>query len=349
MSEDQDQRRFAPTAKRIQDFRKRGQIALSKDLTQVGALLGGAALGLSSLASMQARLGDAIIRGMRLGDEPQVALAAAGATFVAIVGPIALGALVGWLVVAAVELGAPPAFAPFKLDLSRLANPGALLELVSPKKQAGRALKALAKLAVVGGAAALALSSEWDRWLSDPVTEAAQVSSRASGALSRVTWWSGAALLALAVVDYAMARRRHESELKMTLEELRRENKESDGDPAIKRKRRQRMRELAKRRFVAAVKSSDVVLVNPTEYAVALRYRSQKDPAPRVVAKGKDKVAERIRAIARESGVPIVVNIPLARLLHKIVPEGRVIPTHVYRAVAEVLGYVYRLRGRRTR
>jgi flagellar biosynthetic protein FlhB len=349
VSEDQDQKRFDPTPKRIKDFRKRGQIALSKDLSQVGALIGSAAIGLGSITTAQAHIGEAITRGLRLTDEPAVALEAAALTFAMVVGPIALGALAGWLVVAAVELGAPPAFAPFKFDLTRLANPSAILELVSPKKAGERGLKAVAKLAVVAAAAVIALSAEWDRWLSTPVTESAQVAARATSALAHVTLWSCAALLTLAIVDYALARRRNRNEMKMTMEELRRENKENDGDPAIKRRRRQRMRELAKRRFVAAVRSSDVVLVNPTEYAVALRYKSNKDPAPRVVAKGKDKVAERIRERARESGVPIVVNIPLARLLHKIVPEGRVIPTHVFRAVAEVLGYVYRLRGRRPR
>lgn len=106
------------------------------------------------------------------------------------------------------------------------------------------------------------------------------------------------------------------------------------------------MRELAKRRVPAAVKSADVVLVNPTEYAVAIRYDSGSDRAPRVVAKGRGASAERIRELARKAGVPVVPEPPLCRMLHKLVPEGREIPPQLFAAVAEVLAYVYRLRGR---
>lgn len=349
MSEDQDQRRFDPTPRRVEDFRKRGQIALSRDLTTISALLGGAVGALSSITTLQSDLLDYMRYGLALEDDLGTALTQATLAFVRLFLPTALGALAGWLATTAIQVGAPPAFAPFKFDLSRIANPSGLLELFSPKKQAGRALKALAKLAVVGGAAAWALAAEWASYQDSPAVEPGAIFARAIAATTRTTVWAGGALLLLAIGDYAFAKRRIGNEMKMTMEEMRREMKESEGDPAIKRKRKQRMRELSKRRFVAAVKSADVVLVNPTEYAVALRYKSKKDPAPRVVAKGKDKVAERIRTLARENGVPIVVNIPLARLLHKVVPEGKIIPTHLYRAVAEVLGYVYRLRGRRSR
>jgi flagellar biosynthetic protein FlhB len=134
--------------------------------------------------------------------------------------------------------------------------------------------------------------------------------------------------------------------MRMTPEEFKREHREQEGDPHIKRKRRQRMRELAQRRLHAAVKGADVVLVNPTEYAVALRYRSDEDRAPRVVAKGRKHQAERIREIARKEGVPIVAQPPLCRLVHKLVPENREIPAQLYHAVAEVLAYVYRLKNR---
>jgi flagellar biosynthetic protein FlhB len=113
----------------------------------------------------------------------------------------------------------------------------------------------------------------------------------------------------------------------------------------LKGKRRQRMRELAKRRLAAAVANADVVVVNPTHYAVALRYDSERDRAPVVVAKGTDETAEKIRELARKHSVPILPRPPLARALHKQVKEGRAIPANLYRAVAEVLAYVYRIRG----
>jgi len=103
---------------------------------------------------------------------------------------------------------------------------------------------------------------------------------------------------------------------------------------------------MARRRLAAVVPKADVVLVNPTEYAVALRYDANEDRAPRVLAKGRGAAAERIREMARKAGVPIVPEPPLCRLIHKLVPEGKEIPSQLFSAVAEVLAYVYRLRGR---
>jgi flagellar biosynthetic protein FlhB len=114
----------------------------------------------------------------------------------------------------------------------------------------------------------------------------------------------------------------------------------------VKGRRRQRMREMAKRRMAAAVKTADVVLVNPTHYAVALRYDDKEDVAPVVVAKGTDEQADKIREIARQNGIPVLSRPPLARALYKHVKEGRTVPSNLYRAVAEVLAYVYRIRHR---
>lgn len=349
MSEDQDQKTFDPTPRKVEEFRKKGQIALSRDLTTIGALMGGCAATLAQAPAMQQAVAEQLTRSLTFADDPFAALTLVGLTFLRVFAPPAMGALVGWLVTAAVQIGAPPTFAPMKFDLSRMASPQALMEVFSPKKQAGRAGKAVAKLTVVLVAALAALSAEWDDYQTNPAVDAGAIFVRAISGVTRITYWAGAALLVLAIGDFVLAKRKMKKEMMMTMEEMKKEMKENDGDPLIKRKRKQRMRELSKKRFSAAVKSSDVVLVNPTEFAVCLRYKSKKDPAPRVVAKGKDKVAERIRTLARENGVPIVVNIPLARLLYKVVPEGKVIPGHLFRAVAEVLGYVYRLRGRRAR
>jgi flagellar biosynthetic protein FlhB len=135
------------------------------------------------------------------------------------------------------------------------------------------------------------------------------------------------------------------TQMMMSADELKREHKESEGDPMVKSRRRQRAREMAKRRIAVTVPTADVVVVNPTHYAVALRYDDTSDRAPIVVAKGVDEVAARIREIARKHGVPVMSRPPLARALHKHVKEGRPVPANLYRAVAEVLAYVYRLRG----
>jgi flagellar biosynthesis protein FlhB len=153
-----------------------------------------------------------------------------------------------------------------------------------------------------------------------------------------------AMMVAIAAVDYFLARRRMNEQMKMSADEVKREHKESEGDPMIKGKRKQRMRELAKRRMAKAVATADVVIVNPTHYSVALRYDENKDRAPVVVAKGVDEQAAKIRELARSHGVPVMSRPPLARALHKHVKEGAPIPANLFKAVAEVLAYVYRIK-----
>jgi flagellar biosynthetic protein FlhB len=151
-------------------------------------------------------------------------------------------------------------------------------------------------------------------------------------------------LVLFAVIDYLLVHRRMEESMKMTKQELKDEARESDGDPEIKRRQRMRAREILRNQMLHAVTRADVVVVNPTHFAVALRYDAAM-PAPQVVAKGRDEVAARIREVARSHRVPIVHNPPLARLLHAEVAVGRPIPIKLFAAVAEVLAYVYRLRG----
>ncbi len=147
-------------------------------------------------------------------------------------------------------------------------------------------------------------------------------------------------------VDFLWQRAEHIRKNRMTDREIQDEFKEAEGDPHLKQERRRRGQEAATGQMLSDVAKADVVIVNPTHYSVALRYDKGKESAPRVVAKGTDAVAAKIREVARHSGVPIVERPPLARLMHKLVPEGDVIPEDLYNAVAEVLAYVYRLRNR---
>jgi flagellar biosynthetic protein FlhB len=157
--------------------------------------------------------------------------------------------------------------------------------------------------------------------------------------------WIGAALLILAIFEYAFQWWKHEQDLKMTDQELRDELKETMGDPQLVGKRRQIQRQLAMDRVGQAVPTADVVVTNPTELAVALKYDPQTMVAPTVVAKGAGVIAQRIRRLALENAVPIVERKPLAQALYKSVEVGDVIPLDQYQAVAEVLKYVYQLKG----
>lgn len=342
---DRDRRIHKPTPKRIDDFRKEGQIAISKDLTTVCTLAGGSvALIATASASMEsfAEFLSDVIANLRPGHQEGLMLAGARALAVAWI-PTIVGCLLGYMVAAALQLGYPPATGQIKLDPSRLVSPQAVLSALSPKEAFGRALKAVAKVAFVGLMGFWALRADLDAFSSTAMLEPKTLLERAISTSTRLLLQAGGALVVLAAIDYAYSRRTLMAKMMMTPEEYKREAREQEGDPAIRRRRRQRMRELARRR-VSAVKTADVVLVNPTEFAVALRYRPDKDRAPCVVAKGRRIQAERIREIARKAGVPIVPRPPLARLLYKLVPEGREIPANLYRAVAEVLAYVYRIR-----
>ena len=149
-------------------------------------------------------------------------------------------------------------------------------------------------------------------------------------------------------VDIALTRCRFNQKMKMTKADARREAKEDEGNPQIKARRRRRHRELSRGRARIEVPRADAVIVNPTHIAIAIRYRADEDAAPRVTAKGKGVLAEMMRELARENGIPIVENIPLARLLYKRVKVGKSVPADTFKAVAAVLAYVYRLTGQRS-
>lgn len=154
----------------------------------------------------------------------------------------------------------------------------------------------------------------------------------------------GGVLLVFAAIDYGYKRYVHEQSLRMSKQDIKDEYKHEEGDPMMKGRRRKSARALLKRRLMVEVPKADVVITNPTHFAVALLYDSKKAPAPVVVAKGADLMALRIRKIARDHSVPIVENPPLARVLYRDVEPGQYIPAEFFRAVAEILAYVYKQR-----
>ncbi len=333
-----------PTPKRVKDFRKRGEIAVSRDLTAaltLSAGVAGAALGGATTWAAFCALARTGAGGGSLED----VVAAARQGFLLAVAPILAAALVGCVVGGGLQLGWPPAFRRPGFDPSRWLSFGGVKEVLSPSAMTRRLLIAVAKVLVVGAVVAFIVRNELDGISAH--ADAHAIASRLRGAVLKLAALAVGAVVALAVVDYVLSRRRLANKMKMTSDEVRREHREQEGDPAVKGRRRRRMRELARRRLVAETRKADVVLVNPTHFAVALRYDATRDGAPRVVAKGTDEVATRIREAARAGGVPVLSRPPLARALHKLVPEGQEVPPQLFQAVAEVLAYIYRLRARR--
>jgi flagellar biosynthetic protein FlhB len=171
---------------------------------------------------------------------------------------------------------------------------------------------------------------------------------KVGASIKDILWKAAGMFLVFGLIDLFRQKRKFMKDLRMTKQEVKQENKEMDGNPQVRGKIRRMQRDLARRRMMHNVATATAVIVNPTHYAVALRYDHETMATPMVVAKGKNYLALRIRQRALEHNIPLVENPPLAQALYKSVDVGREIPAHLYRAVAEVLAYIYRLtRARR--
>jgi flagellar biosynthetic protein FlhB len=206
-------------------------------------------------------------------------------------------------------------------------------------------LKAIAKSVLVGVVSWIVIARQIDSMLTLAVEPLKDGMSHMTHMLLTSFIAIVSALVVIALVDAPYQMWQYANKLKMTREELRQEAKEQDGDPQVKARIRQMQREMARRRMMAEVPTADVVVTNPTHYAVALKYTEGKMGAPKVVAKGSDQVAAKIREIATENNVPLLEAPPLARALHKHTEIGDQIPEALYTAVAEVLAYVFQLRA----
>ena len=305
------------------------------------------------LASERERLGDAIraLFASTLGDLGAVerlgptAVGEAGARhFAALAAPTVLACVLASALVGLVQAGFRTYGELLGPKLERLDPRSGLSKLFSPRKAATEAAVALLRVAVVGGAAAKALSAELPRMLHlTRVGEGAALPELA-GSIGRSCAAATAALFVIAAIDYAQSWFGISREMKMTRREREDESRQQDGDPKAKARMKARARALAKKRAMLAVRNADVIVTNPTHVAVALRY-GPRDPAPVVIAKGHDDVALRIRAEGRKHGVVILENRALARALDAEVPVGRPVPAAHFAAVARVLAFVYRLRG----
>lgn len=341
-----------PTAKRLKDAKKRGQVARSRDL--------GDALHLGIALLVLAWWGNSMLRGLgvalqeslsRMGQSPLrtvtggevVGLAVHGIWQLSwLVGPIALGALASTAVATQAQGGFNLATEGLRFDLTRL-NPANGLKKLAPSKAGLDLVKTLIVATVVGAVAWVAIrnlvADAPALALSHPSTAATMGWEH----LRTFLWRAVIAMVALAGADVGLQRWRHLQGLKMTRQEVKDDHKLAEGSPEIKARVRRVQREMTRKRMLAAVPSATVVVTNPTHFAVALKYERGQS-APEVVAKGADHLALRIRTLAREHGVPIIENPPLARSLYGRAEVGDRIPAELFEAVAEVLAYLIRLK-----
>lgn len=207
-------------------------------------------------------------------------------------------------------------------------------------------IKGLIKIAIVGYVSYWVIMPEIPRMILLSDASVSDILHYIGHMTFKVGLYTALAMLIMAIFDYLYQRWEHNQSIRMTKQEVREEHKQTEGDPQVRMRIRALQRETARRRMMDAVPEADVVITNPTHYAIAIKYDMDEMAAPKVVAKGQNLIAQKIKDIARESGVPVVENKPLAQALYKTVEIGHDIPEDLYRAVAEVLAYVFRLRGK---
>ena len=350
-----DDRTEKATPKHRKQARKRGQVARSADVG--GSLV--LAAGLFALSMFGPAIVNSVATAFHqiLGEiaRPNEVTSAAGlrgllgtvtSTLLVGIAPLAGVCLAAGAVAGAAQVGFRPSLETLKPDLKRINPLAGAKRLVGPNA-AFETIKAVAKIGLVGAVAALALLPG----LRD-VAALVGVSPAALGALMghralEIAQRGTFAYLAIAAIDYLWQRRRHEHGLRMTKQQVRDEMRQHKLPAEVEAAQRRRRSEHARRRMMAAVPQADVVVTNPTHFAVALRYDGTRS-APELVAKGQDLIAAQIRRIAEEHDVPVLADPPLARALHGAVEIGQMIPEELYAAVARVLAFVYRTARRRS-
>lgn len=342
------------TPKHREEARKRGQVAKSVDLNGAVVLIAGL-LAISLLAPHTvATAQDALRSGLANVARPQQLMTAAGLgelfsttmrSFLLGVGPIAGVCLAAGVLANVAQTGIKPSPHALKPDPKRL-NPVSGARNVFGSRIVFETGKSLAKVGVVGVIVALALIPRLTELSAAVGSGPGAIGSLLASMVFAIAQRAAVAYLLIAAIDYGYQRWRHEKSLRMSKEELRDEMKQHSLPAEVKGALRRRQLQAARARMMAAVPQADVVVVNPTHFAVALRYE-ERMRAPLVVAKGTDLVAARIREIAAEHSVPIFEAPPLARALYHNVEIGSEIPATLYVAVAQVLTYIYQLKAAR--
>jgi flagellar biosynthesis protein FlhB len=339
-----------PSQRRLQEARERGQLPRSRELTNFATMIGGSAALVAIGATVGVNLSQIMRRSLSIDpkslsttDSMSASLGSAAAAAVTAVLPV-FGTLICMVLLASVLLGgwnfSTQAMSP---DFSRLSPLSGIKRLFGLQGLSELA-KALLKCLVVGGVCAAVVSSVFGDVLALGRMEPRLAISRGAGVMSWAFVWLCASLAIVAIVDVPLQLFQFKRSLRMTRQELRDESKELDGRPETKQRIRQMQQTLARRRMMHKVPSADVVIVNPTHFAVALKYDSNKMRAPIVLAKGVDLVAQNIRRIAEEHRVPVFEAPKLARALYRSTDLNKEIPNGLYVAVAQVLSYIFKIR-----
>ncbi len=341
---------------RIEEFRRKGQVAQSRELAGLAALFAAGVAAYAFAPSMSQSMAEYMREMFQTDVASKVDLTSGdilrthlykGLHILGAIGlPICLAGFVFGALASFAQIGSIWSTDPLTPDFSKI-NPLSGFKRLFSMRQLAEALRLVFKMAVIVSLAYALVKTEvlqsGGYMVADPENLTGAYGTSAKSIFLALL----AALSIFAAVDYLLQRWEFSKNLRMTKQEAKQEHKEREGDPHIKARIRAVQREVARRRMMQAVKQADVIITNPTHIAIAISYDKEKMLAPKVVAKGADYLAQRIKKIAAENGVPMVENVPLARTLFKTVKVNQYVPRVLFQAIAEVLAYVYRLKNRR--
>ncbi len=352
-SQDDSQKTEEPTPRKLAEARKKGQVAQSKEVPNFASLLGLTFMVAALAPFIASQMFDTLSRVIDQAGMVHIDAASTGEILfdLTLDSLIALSPVFGMFIVLALlanlgQSGFMFTVEPIMPKLEKLSPISGLKRMFSLRSVV-EFLKGIVKMSIVAAIAYILLSPELERAEilidMDPIEVLLEIRTLIILLMIGVLGF----MFVVAIADFLYQRFEFMKQMRMSRQEIRDEHKQSEGDPHVKARLRQIRMDRARRRMIAAVPQADVVVTNPTHYAVALKYDTETMAAPTVVAQGSDAVALRIRDVANENGVPVVENPPLARALFAGVELDQQIPETHYKAVAQVISYVYRLKGRK--
>lgn len=351
MADNDQEKTEQATPKREKESREEGQVIHSKEVSSALILLGaiaafyvaGSWMVHRMAGVMQRYLGGMAAISLR-DDSLQTLVLNVMTEFALIVFPVMLATLVLGVVASVIQVGFKISGKSLSLKFSKLDPIKGIGRLFSLRSSVD-VIKALVKILVLGGLAYSLIKGETQALPLLIQMDVMDIWAFIGSASLRICLYTFLAMAAIGGMDYLFQWWQHQKDLRMTKQEVKEESKQTEGDPKIKSRIRSIQMEMSRRRMMEGVPGATVIITNPTHLAIALKYNSKDMPAPRVVAKGAGYIAEKIKEIARSNNIPVVENKPLARSMFKSVDIGAYIPLDMYRTVAEILAYVYRLKG----
>lgn len=340
------------TPKKRQDARQKGQVAKSNDLNTAISLLivfiflwiGGNSFFQTISSLFRSSFGAKLTMDITEGNIHELFIEMAMQS-AKIVGPIMLIALVAGVFSNFIQVGALFSTEAIQMKLDRL-DPLQGFKRIYSLRAVVELLKSMLKIIFVGAIAFAVLWIEKDHILSIARLHIEDSLAMVGSLIVKLGLFVSIALIFLAVLDYMYQKFDFEKNIRMSKQDIKDEYKKSEGDPLIKSKIKEKQRQMAMRRMMQDVPKADVIITNPTHYAIALKYDDEKMDAPVIIAKGVDYLAVKIKEIAKENKIVMVENRPLARSLYASADIGDVVPEQFFKAIAEVLAYVYRLKGK---